>query len=356
MVDINIKPNFIPLKFICMEEVKVIGKYSSSQILIGESIANLHKYLPQSNAFIITDENVDRIYRKSFPKLPTFVMPAGEAFKNLSTTAEIYRWLLDHGADRHSFIIGIGGGVVCDLAGFIASTFMRGVSFGFVATTLLAQVDASVGGKNGLDLDGYKNIVGTFNQPKFVICDITMLKTLPQVELSNGLAEVVKHALIDDISKFEYIEKNYKSILALNLEMLEYLVTRSVKIKARIVEVDEREGGLRRVLNLGHTWGHAVEKITGIPHGQAVSIGLVFSAKLSYNKGMLSEDERDRIVNLLSALGLHIQVKADSAKVLETLQKDKKKIGNGVHYVLMKGIGQVEVVEISFDELKNYLN
>ncbi|RPH32112.1 MAG: 3-dehydroquinate synthase [Bacteroidales bacterium] len=338
-----------------MEVVKVSGKESNSQILIGEKLGNLHKYIPHSNTFIITDENVDSIYRKLFPILPVFVMNAGEASKNLSTVAEIYRWLLDQGADRNSFIVGIGGGVVCDLAGFVASTFMRGVNFGFVATTLLAQVDASVGGKNGVDLDGFKNIVGTFNQPKFVICDITMLKTLPQVELANGLAEVVKHALIDDISKFEYIEKNYESILAFNLEMLEYLVTRSVKIKARIVEIDEREGGLRRVLNLGHTWGHAVEKITGIPHGQAVSIGLVFSAKLSFNKGMLSEAERDRIINLLSKLGLHIHSNADNTKVLETLQKDKKKIGNGVHYVLMKGIGEVEVVDISFDELRKYI-
>ena len=335
--------------------IKIKGKESSSQIFIGERLGDLHMYIPQSNTFIITDTNVNKIYRKTFPNFPVFVMKAGETNKNLSTVAEIYRWLLDQGADRNSFIVGIGGGVVCDLAGFVASTFMRGVSFGFVATTLLAQVDASVGGKNGVDLDGYKNIVGTINQPKFVICDISMLKTLPYVELVSGLAEVVKHALIADSSKFEYIEKNSDSILALDLTMLEYLVTRSVRIKADIVEVDEREGGLRRVLNLGHTWGHAVEKITGISHGQAVSIGLVFTAKLSFNKGMITEIERDRIINLLLKLGLHIQSNADAAKVLETLQKDKKKIGNGVHYVLMKGIGAVEVVEISFDELKNYI-
>ncbi len=282
-----------------MEVIKIKGKESSSQIFIGERLGDLHMYIPQSNTFIITDTNVNKIYRKTFPNFPVFVMKAGETNKNLSTVAEIYRWLLDQGADRNSFIVGIGGGVVCDLAGFVASTFMRGVSFGFVATTLLAQVDASVGGKNGVDLDGYKNIVGTINQPKFVICDISMLKTLPYVELVSGLAEVVKHALIADSSKFEYIEKNSDSILALDLTMLEYLVTRSVRIKADIVEVDEREGGLRRVLNLGHTWGHAVEKITGISHGQAVSIGLVFTAKLSFNKGMITEIERDRIINLL---------------------------------------------------------
>jgi 3-dehydroquinate synthase len=339
-----------------MEKIEIRSQSKTSQILIGERMTDLHMYIPQSNpAFIITDSNVDKFYRKSFPNLPTFVVKAGEANKNLSTVVQVYRWLLEHGADRNSFIVGIGGGVVCDLAGFVASTFMRGVDFGFVATTLLAQVDASVGGKNGVNLDGYKNIVGTINQPKFVICDISMLKTLPYVELVSGLAEVVKHALIADRSKFEYIETNSDAILALDLTMLEYLVTRSVRIKAHIVEADEREGGLRRVLNLGHTWGHAVETITGIPHGQAVSVGLVFAAKLSYNKGMLSEIERDRVISLLLKLGLPTQSNADVAKVLEILKKDKKKIGNGVHYVLMKSIGSVEVVEISFDDLKKYI-
>lgn len=331
------------------------GKESNSQILIGESLSNLYKYIPKCDAFIITDENVDKLYRKSFPNLPIYVIPAGEVHKSLNTATEIYRWLLDNGADRNSFIVGIGGGVVCDLTGFIASTYMRGVCFGFVATTLLSQVDASVGGKNGVDLDGYKNIIGTFNQPQFVICDITLLKTLPKVEFVSGLAEVVKHALIADSAKFEYIEKNYAAILNLNPEMVEYLVTRSIKIKASIVDVDEREGGLRRVLNLGHTWGHAVETITGIPHGQAISIGMVFTARLSYSKGMITKQEKERIATLLSNLGLHTKSEADNATVFETLQKDKKKKGNGVHYILMKGIGAVEVVEISFDELKKFI-
>ena len=338
-----------------MEIIEIKSQSTISKILVGESVSNLQSYIPQSNIFIITDENVNRIYRNIFPKLPVFTIHAGESNKTISTAVDIHRWLLDQGADRNSFIIGIGGGVVCDLAGFVASTFMRGINFGFVATTLLAQVDASVGGKNGVDLDGYKNIIGTINQPKFVICDISMLKTLPYVELVSGLAEVVKHALIADSSKFEYIEKNFDSILALDLSMLEYLVSRSVRIKANIVEIDEYEGGLRRVLNLGHTWGHAVEKITGIQHGHAVGIGLAFTAKLSFHKGFLTESERDRIVTLLSNIGLHTQANADSEIIFETMQKDKKKIGNGVNYVLMKGIGAVEVVEISFDELKIYI-
>lgn len=338
-----------------MEIVEVKGNINTSRIIIGESIDNILNYTDKKKLFIITDRNVEKLYKKRFPVASVYAIDPGEYSKNFQTTIEIYRWLLNEDADRNSFIVGIGGGVVCDLSGFVSSTFMRGVEFGFVATSLLAQVDASVGGKNGIDLDGYKNIIGTFNQPKFVICDIAMLKSLPQIELANGLAEVVKHALIDDATKFEYIEKNYKSILSKDMEILEYLVSRSVKIKARIVEIDEHEGGLRRVLNLGHTWGHAVEKITSIPHGQAVSIGLVFAAKLSFSKGMLSETERDRIINLLSKLGLHTHSNADSTIVFETLQKDKKKKGNGVHYILLRSIGVVEVVEISFEELKKYI-
>jgi len=338
-----------------MEVIKVNGKEASSQILIGESIKNLHKYIPQDNTFIITDGNVEGIYRDRFPDLPVFIFGAGESSKTLTMAADIYRWLLDLGADRHSFIIGIGGGVVCDLTGFVASTFMRGVKFGFVATTLLAQVDASVGGKNGVDFDGFKNIIGTFNQPEFVICDTAMLKTLPDAEFSNGMAEVVKHAIIADQSKFEFIEKNSDAILAQDMTMLKYLVSRSVKIKSDIVKVDEHETGLRRTLNLGHTWGHAIETITGIPHGQAVSIGLAFTATLSTFKGVLASSESDRIINLLTRLGLPVQSNTKPAVVLEILRKDKKKKGDGVHFVLIKGIGSVEVAEISFDELNKYI-
>ncbi|NOU19700.1 MAG: 3-dehydroquinate synthase [Bacteroidales bacterium] len=338
-----------------MELVEVKGSESFSQILIGESIDNLKNYTSNSKLFIITDGNVKRLYRNRFPIAPIFSIEPGETSKNFQIALNIYRWLLENNADRSSFIVGIGGGVVCDMAGFVSSTFMRGVNFGFVATTLLAQVDASVGGKNGIDLDGYKNIIGTFNQPKFVICDISMLKTLPTIEFANGMAEVVKHALISDKSMFDDIEKNRTEILALNKGLIEYLVTRSVKIKAGIVETDEREHGLRRVLNLGHTWGHAVEKLTGIPHGQAVSIGLVFAANLSVEKGQLSLDERDRLENILSNFGLATKTDANLKHVFEVLLKDKKRENEFIHFVLMKGIGSVEVERINLKELEKFI-
>jgi len=338
-----------------MKVVEVKGKESVSKILIGESLDLLKSYTEGKRLFIITDRNVERLYKDHLPMANVYIVEPGEKSKSLQTAAEIYRWLLANDADRSSFVVGVGGGVVSDIAGFVASTFMRGVDFGFVATTLLAQVDASVGGKNGVDLDGYKNIIGTFNQPKFVICDISMLETLPAHEFSNGMAEVVKHALIADRNKFDFIEKNIEGILALNRKMVEYLVTRSVEIKASVVEADEREKGLRRVLNLGHTWGHAVEKLTGLPHGQSVSIGLAFSANFSVQRELMSAQERDRLLKLLTNLGLPVKANVNPSEVFEVLQKDKKRENDFVHFILMKGIGSVVVEEILFKELLNFI-
>jgi len=338
-----------------MEVVEVKGADFLSRIYIGESIDNLRNYTLGKRIFIITDKNVERIYRNRFPDVPIYAIEPGEESKNLLTTVDIYRWLLESNVDRSSLIVGIGGGVVCDLTGFVASTYMRGVDFGFVSTTLLSQVDASVGGKNGVDLDGYKNIVGTFNQPKFVICDISMLKTLHPFEFIGGMAEVIKHALIADKEKFDFIEANKSEILNLNAEMLEYLVAKSVKIKAKIVEADEREQGIRRVLNLGHTWGHAVEKFTGMAHGKAVSIGLVFSANISVLKGLMKPEERDALIKLLTGIGLPLSYNKNKLEVFEILKKDKKKEKDFIHFVLMNGIGNVQVEKLGFKEIEKFI-
>ncbi|HCT30682.1 MAG TPA: 3-dehydroquinate synthase [Bacteroidales bacterium] len=338
-----------------MEVVEVKGEKSLSRILVGESIDNLRNYTLGKRIFIVTDKNVERLYKHRFPNVPTYAIEPGEGSKNLLTTIDIYRWLLESNVDRSSLIVGIGGGVVCDLTGFVASTYMRGVDFGFVSTTLLSQVDASVGGKNGVDLDGYKNIIGTFNQPKFVICDISMLKTLHPFEFISGMAEVVKHALIADKDKFDFIKINKDAILNLNIEMLEYLVVKSVKIKARIVEADEREQGVRRVLNLGHTWGHAVEKYTGMSHGYAVSIGLVFSANFSVIKGLMKPEERDNLVDLLTGIGLPLSYNKNEHEVFEILKKDKKKENDFIHFVLMNGIGNAQVEKIGLKEIEKFI-
>lgn len=334
-----------------MVEVKVNGTYTDSSILIGESIQNVGKYIPPTGVFVVTDEKVKSIYGSSFAHLPCFCIGQGEEHKSLQTAESIYRWLLSQDADRSSFILAIGGGIVCDVAGYVASTFMRGVRFGFVSTTLLSQVDASVGGKNGVNLDGYKNIVGTFNQPEFVICDPQTLISLDERDFRAGLAEVVKHTLIADSDMFRYLEQNSTLLANRNVEAISKVVENSVRIKAQIVSNDEREQGERRKLNLGHTWGHAVEKLTKLPHGEAVSLGLIFAAKLSKLKGLITSNDVARIEQLLRSLMLPTSLDLDKKLAYSYMLKDKKKEKSFIHFILMEGIGKVNVTSLSVEEL-----
>ena len=229
-----------------METIKIETTSGQSHILIAERLENIKRFIPVARPIIITDVNVGRLYPLDAIAKDVITIGTGEAIKTLDTVAEIYAQLLSFKADRSAFIVGIGGGIVCDITGFAASTFMRGVRFGFVASSLLAQVDASVGGKNGVNFQGYKNMVGLFHQPEFVICDLELLKTLPPREVSCGLAEIVKHAAIADADLFAFLEKHAERILALDPEAIEKLVLRSVEIKSAIVSRDETEKGERR--------------------------------------------------------------------------------------------------------------
>lgn len=339
-----------------MKEIKIYGSTSRSKILVGESLQNLKNYIPNENVVLITDENVSKYYRNQFPGYPVITIGAGESVKTLDTAGYIYQNLLDMNAQRSTVLVGIGGGIVCDIAGFVASTFLRGVSFGFVSSTLLSQVDASVGGKNGVNFKGYKNMVGVFNQPAFVICDLNLLKTLPERDLLCGFAEIVKHAAIEDAVLFKYLENNYKKALSLDYNVIERLVYDSVVIKSSVVNRDEKEKGERRKLNFGHTLGHAIEKTTGIPHGEAVSLGMVFAASLSVKKGLLSSGEEQQIATLLKNLKLPTAVDIDRKKVMDALNKDKKREGEGIHFVLLDGIGKAVVEEISISELYGALD
>ena len=264
-----------------METITINADSGPSRILIGERLANLQRYVPAARPIVITDVNVGKLYPLDSMAADVITIGTGEEIKTLDTVSDIYGRLISSGADRSAFLVGVGGGIVCDITGFVASTFLRGVRFGFVATTLLAQVDASVGGKNGVNFEGYKNMVGLFQQPEFVICDPEVLKTLPRKEISCGLAEIVKHAAIADTDLFAYIEKHVEDILALDRQAVEKLVQVSVRIKSSIVSRDETEQGARRLLNFGHTFGHAIEKVVGVPHGEAVSMGMVIASALS---------------------------------------------------------------------------
>jgi len=339
-----------------MKSLMIHGSTGDSIILIGESLQNLQKYIASERVVVITDSNVRRLYGKDFPPYEIIEIGMGEKIKNLDTVKAIYGKLLELETDRSSFIVGIGGGVVCDIAGFAASTYLRGVRFGFVSSTLLSQVDASVGGKNGVNFEGYKNMVGVFNQPEFVICDMNLLKTLPQKEVLCGLAEVVKHAAIGDSNLFSYLEENEKKVLQLDEEVVEKAVYDSVLIKSGIVNRDEREKGERRKLNFGHTLGHALEKTAGAPHGEAVSVGMVVASVLSEKKGYLSTEEKGRIEALLKKFQLPTRVQFDGKRLLDAVRKDKKREGEEINFVLLQGIGKAVVEKISVTELETLVS
>ena len=338
-----------------MQSIIVEGQTGRSHIMIGETLANLHNHLPPGRTILITDENVARLYKDQFPGCDIITIGLGEQVKTLATIETIYNQLVNLEADRSTFIIGVGGGLVGDITGFAASTYMRGLGFGFVASTLLAQVDAGVGGKNGVNFKGYKNMVGVFNQPEFVIADIGMLNSLPPEEIACGLAEIVKHGCIMDADYFEYIESHQREIAALNPEVMHRLVHGSVVIKADVVNQDEREAGERRKLNFGHTIGHALEKTLGLSHGAAVSVGMAMAADLSHEKGLLGKDDVDRIKALLTRLNLPTHVDFDTTRVLDALGKDKKRESDQIKFVLIEKIGSAVVQDVAIEELNNWI-
>lgn len=337
-----------------MHSLVIHGTSKDSTLLVGESIRNIDKYLPSSPVAVIADKKVRDLYGGFFPEGEVIEIDASEGIKTLDTVGYIIDRLVSIEADRSFFILGIGGGILCDIAGFVSSIYMRGVSFGFISTTLLSQVDASVGGKNGVNFKGYKNIAGVFNQPDFVICDTDLLKTLPEEELLNGCAEVIKHGAIADIKLFEYLEQNGDGLFRQEREVLKRMVYDSVVIKSNVVNMDEKEKGERRKLNFGHTVGHAIEKVTGISHGKAVSLGMAAAANLSESRGLLSSEEKNRIINLLKKMKLPVKPDIDKSMILDAMKRDKKREGSSIHFVLLDRIGSAVIEEISIRELEEY--
>jgi 3-dehydroquinate synthase len=334
-----------------MKKLLVKGTFGSSQILVGESIDNLAQYIDPRRTVIITDTMVGDRYRQQLPDCPIISIGLGEKVKTLETVATIFQQLVALEADRSTFILGVGGGIVCDITGFVASTFMRGTRFGFVSTTLLSQVDASVGGKNGVNFGGYKNMVGVFNQPEFVICDLALLKTLPVREVLCGFAEIIKHGAIADAPMLDFLETQRDAALELDAAIIANLVYRSVEIKAGVVTRDEREHGERRKLNFGHTFGHALEKLTQMPHGEAVGIGMVLAANLSVEKGLLARADADRLESVIQSYGLPVRPPVDVPSMLAALRKDKKREGSRIHFVFLEALGRAGVEEIELDDL-----
>jgi 3-dehydroquinate synthase len=337
-----------------MQRLIVQGQVKNSAILIGEHLQNATHYIDAQKVIVITDTKVKHLYREQFPCEDIITIGTGEKRKSLDTVRDIYHRLIEMQADRSTFILGIGGGVVCDICGFAASTFMRGLNFAYIPTTLLAQVDASVGGKNGVNLEGYKNLVGLFNQPEFVICDGSLLKTLPPREVICGMAEIIKDAAIADSGLFDYLEKNYENAMRLDDEVIEKLVYDSVVIKSAVVNRDETEQGERRKLNFGHTFGHGIETCTDYNHGEAIGVGMAVAGDLSVARGLLNAEEAWRLKQLLQKCKVPITVKMGSAEVFAAIQKDKKRTADSVYFVFLNQIGRAVVENIPMDWLQKH--
>lgn len=277
-------------------------------------------------------------------------VPTGERFKTLKTIAGIYETLLDQRLDRGGIVIGLGGGVIGDMAGFAAATYLRGIDFVQVPTSLLAQVDASVGGKTGVNLSRGKNLVGAFYQPKAVIIDVSVLRTLPRREFRSGLAEIIKHGIIRDSEYFAFLEQNLPAVIRQEPAALEYTIARSCEIKADVVSQDEREAGLRRILNFGHTVAHTIESLAGYgkySHGEAVAIGMVTAALASEEMGRTQPGMIERIVRILQASGLPYRVPPGIShrEIVEAMGFDKKVAHGKLHAVLADSIGSAYVAD-----------
>lgn len=340
----------------------------SYEIYIGRDILNqigmiIGKTEPHSRCVTITDSNVSALHGKRFLnalsemeiQCDMIEFPAGETSKNINVTLDIIRKLLNLGVDRKSVLIALGGGVVGDIVGFVASTYMRGIPYIQVPTTLLAQVDSSIGGKTGLDLPEGKNLLGSFFQPKGVFIDLSFLQTLPRREFSNGMAEIVKYGIIEDTELFNLLESEVKAVRDCDMTLMEMIIGRSCRIKKSIVEIDEKEAGIRRILNFGHTIGHAIEAESDylLSHGEAVSIGMAAAADISEKLRYLPSGDRERIENLIEALGLPCRIPGylSTEKIMSRLKTDKKKHGDFINFVLLKKIGEPFVSSEVPDEI-----
>ena len=337
-----------------MERIFINTPAAKSEIIVGQPWESVGELLPESGAVIITDDNINHLYGDRFPDLPVFSVKPGEESKKLSVIENLAGKLLDSGIDRAGFILAIGGGVVCDLAGFLASVYMRGIRCGFVSASLLSQVDASTGGKNGVNLGASKNMIGTIRQPEFVICDPAMLLTLPEDEYLSGLSELIKTAVIGDKDLFEIIENSHKQILDRDCDLLTMLVTKAVSFKSMVVSEDENETGLRRILNFGHTYGHAIELQRSVKHGFAVASGMELASEFSFEKGFVSALEKDKIISMLNRFHLLDRKFITDTEMEDLIMHDKKKSGSSIHFVFTEGIGQASVKKTSVSDIISF--
>ncbi len=340
--------------------VDVLLAERSYKIVIGGNILNQvsvysHNFVNQQNCLIVSDSNVAPLYSEKVmtelkiaevAKCHSEIFPAGEENKTLNTMAKFYSSAVTHGLDRKSLFIALGGGVTGDMCGFLAASYMRGVDFIQIPTSLLAMVDSSVGGKTGVDLEEGKNLVGAFWQPKLVLIDPCCLKTLPKREILCGLAEIIKYGVIIDYDLFVDLENNIDKVNSLDINYYSEVITRCCQIKADVVAKDEREGGLRAILNYGHTFGHAIEKVSNfsIGHGEGVAIGMCMAANLAVAENLMTAEDAQRQKNLIDKIGLPTTVNSYNVQdIVDAMSSDKKCEAGENIFIIPRSIGKVDI-------------
>ena len=347
-----------------MEKVSIDLNENSYDILIGSNILDNIQDLIDDNGetnLIITDKSVDELYGNKLNHLKNFhkiIIEVGENSKSIDTAIDILKQMLIKGLSRKSMVIAFGGGVVGDLAGFCSSIYMRGISFIQIPTTLLAQVDSSVGGKTGVNLLEYKNSIGSFYQPTRVIMDTELLNTLPYEQLLSGIGEIIKYGIIYDYSFFQYIIKEIENIKALAPSVISYVVKRCCEIKAEIVSIDEKEEALRKILNFGHTIGHALEGITNFSkytHGEAIIIGMYTETLLAQKLDIINKDYAIEVLEFIESLNVDLDISSyPKMELIDFILHDKKNVKNKISFILPISPGEVKEVFLEKEYL--YVN
>ena len=337
-----------------MKHLKINFSSASTDIHFASGISHLKKITDPKVTVLITDENVFNAHTKRFKGWNTIVLKPGEEFKVQATVDAVIEKLIEMEADRKTTLVGVGGGVVTDITGYAASVYMRGLRFGFVPTTVLGLVDASIGGKNGIDVGLYKNMVGVIRQPAFILHDMGFLNSLPQAEWENGFAEIIKHACIKDAAMFAELEKNSLKTYQGSQKSICELIQRNAIIKTKVVQKDEFEKGERRLLNFGHTIGHALETQYELLHGQAISIGMTYACHIS--EQLTGFKQTERVVTVLEKYNLPTYATFDKQKIFDVLKMDKKRERKEMNYVLLEKIGKGVVKSISLKQLEKIIS
>lgn len=338
-----------------IENEFIVFQDKTVQCVFGGTIKDALQLANKHRIIILTDDQLLQHYSNEFSGHQVISILSGEQRKQQETVDNIINQLFELEVDKSDFIIGIGGGVVSDIAGYVASIYKRGMKLGLVPSSLLGMVDASLGGKNGINFRTIKNMIGTIYQPDFIVYDFSLLQTLPEVEWKNGFAEIIKHSCIKDEELFKQLENYSIEQFRAEVNLLSDIVKRNVAIKAEIVVRDVLDKSDRKLLNFGHTFGHAIEHIYNLPHGFAVAIGMVSACKLSEKIGGFSSIQTNRIIQLLQQYGLPVHHEIDHSVIMDPLKKDKKRNGENIDFVLLDSIGKAHAESIPLQFIEQHL-